>query len=650
MEGAVMKLMTKKNVCSLMAMVLFAAFGQGASHRQQSDAKPQKPKESLSKENSSNAPDEQAIRTQQRKERALYLLESLADINLDDKVGLAHMKSDFAALMCACGERDKATEIFKKSLTEITINLLEKGSQNGKDIRERSQLADQVREAFDLALRITESATECNPTFRKWAANELEKLQASEKEKNQNQTDGEPSVIPDVTWGTAPSMQRQLRAAILYKVASQKMEEEKIEEAVRLLDQSLKICVGFPVMNALSRVKQRGSQDMAASLYLQAAHRIQTLPSGSELDALHRGLDSMLAIRIGQGITLDAKDVMKNSMIEAYLDALSALLHGQNAVLVSQSSGIVSLMKEALPLYAQLRPTTMTEVEQWLAKAPKRLSPSGQAAVEERPFAESPENFVARIQEIAAKTVDAKERDQAYAAIASKHIDSWKFDLAVEAIAKISDLNLKQELSDAASSRKISVELRKDSDLNLAKYDIEKIASLPMRVKMYLQLAKAAAKKDLPMRKDSLEEAVRLCEKIGTSTTVQAHLLLAIVKEYAEFDPARAFEILRDVVQVINKTTEPPVKRWGKAFTSYMVTTSGKFPRMLYESPHLYQKPYDFSTFRQFALIDFEGALLCASAINDKSVRASAEFEICASLLLQGKPSKSRTNEIPPPQ
>lgn len=643
-----MKLMTKKNICWFIIMVLFNALGQGASHGQQSDAKPEKAKESVSKENSSNAPEYQAMRTQQRKERALYLLESLTDVNIDDKVALAHMKSDLAALMCACGEKEKAMEIFKKSLTEITSNLLEKSNQNGNSVKERYELAAQVRERFDLAIRITEAATDCNPTFRKWAANEIESFQTSAKEKNQ--TDNEPSVIPDVTWGTKPSIRRQLKAEILWRIAYQKLDEEKLEEAVRFFEQSLKICVEFPVITALIRLKQKGSQDIATALYLQAAHKIQTLPSGSELAALHLGLKPMLGMRSDQSIVVDANDVMKNSMIDAYLNAISAFLGEQNSTLAGQSSGIVSLIKDALPLYAQLPPATKIEVEQWLVKASKRLPSSEQGDMEERPFVESPESFVARIQDIASKSVDAKERDQAFAAIASRHIDDWKFELAATAIAKIADLNLKQELSDAATSRKISVDLRKGIDLYLAKYEIEKITSLPMRVKMYLQLAKAAAKKDLPLMKDSLEEAARLCEKIGTATTVQSHLLLAIAKEFVEFDSYRAFDILRDAVRAINKTSEPPIKRWGKAFTSFTVTTGGKFPRSLYESAYLYQKPYDFSIFRQFAMIDFEGALLSAANINDKSVRASAEFEICASILLQGKPMKSQGNEIPPPQ
>jgi tetratricopeptide (TPR) repeat protein len=637
-----MKPMTLKNVSLLIMMALFFASGQEASRGQQSKSKTEKVTESSSK-----ISEEQSIQTQQLKARALSLLESLADLKgIDDKVELAHMKADIADLMCVCGEKDQATEIFKKSLTEITSKLLENNNQDRGDSRARYEAAAQVRERFDLVVRIVEAATECNPTFKKWAANEIENFQISEKEKSQNQLDA--AVIPDETWGTKPSIKRQLMAGILYKSGNQKLNEEKIEEAASLFEQSLKICVDATVINALSRLKQKDRSDIANSLYLQAARKVQSLPSGSELHALNWGLNSMLGIRDGQGITVDANDSLKSSIIDAYLDAISGLLQDQHTILVSQSAYILRIVKDALPLYYQLRPATKIKVEQWIADAAKRLSLSEQSVVEKIPFAaESPEQFVSRIQDIASKSVDANERDQAYAAIGSKHINDWKFDLASQAVAKISDLSLRQELSDAALSRKIFVDLRKDVDLYVAKDGIAKIASLLMRVKSYLQLAKAAFKKDPPLTKECLEEAARLCEKIGTSP-VQAHLLLAVAKEFAEFDTSRSFEILRDAIQSINKINEPPVKRWGKAFTPFTVTTSGKFPRSLYESPHLYQKPYDFSLIKQLALVDFEGALLSTSNINNKSVRANAEFEICASILLQGKPSKSRDNTVPP--
>jgi tetratricopeptide (TPR) repeat protein len=644
--GIVMKLMPQKSFCLFILMILFAVSVQGASYGQQSSSKPEKVKES-----SSSASEEQDAQTQLLKDRALSLLESLADLKgIEDKVESAHMKADFADLMCACGEKEKAIEIFKKSLTEITSKLLEKSGQNNGTARERYELAAQVRERFDLVIRIAEQATDCNPTFKKWAANEIEKFQAPEKEKSQNQLDNEPPVIPDEIWGTKPSIKRQLMAGIFYRLGNQKLNEEKFEEASSLFEQSLKICVDSSVMNALSRLKLKGRTDIVKSLYLQAAHKVQSLPSGSELYALNGGLGTVLERRMGQAIPLDTNDALKSSMINAYLDAISALLQDQNAALTDQSSSVLSLIKEALPLYYQLRPATKIKIEQWVADASKRLSPSEQSAVEKIPFAtESAEPFVSRIQEIATKTVDANERDQAYAAIASKHIDHWKFDLASQAIAKIADLTLKQELSDVALSRKTFVDLRKDADLYVAKERIEKIASLPMRVKGYLQLGKMAFKKDPPLTKDCLEEAARLCEKIGTSP-VQAHLLLAVAKEFAEFDSTRSFEILRDAIHSINKTTEPPIKRWGKPLISFTVTTSGKFPRTLYEHPSQYQKPYDFSLFKQLALVDFEGTLLSASNINDKTVRASTEFEICTGILLKGKPTKNRDNSIPPPQ
>jgi hypothetical protein len=644
--GIVMKLMTRKSFCLFILMILFATLMPGASRGQQSGSKPEK-----SKESSSNALEDQDKQTLLLKDRALCLLESLTDLKgIEDKVESAHMKADFADLLCACGEKENATEIFKKSLIEITSKLLEKNSQNKGDARERYELAAQVRERFDLVVWIAEQAADCNPTFRKWAANEIEKFQAPEKEKSQNQLDNEPPVIPDEIWGTKPSMKRQLMAGILFRLGDQKLKEEKFEEASSLFEQSLKICVDSSVMNALSRLKLKGRTDIVNTLYLQAARKVQALPSGLELQALNGGLGTVLEMRMGYAIPLDTNDVLKSSMINAYLDAISALLQDQNAALAGQSSYVLGLIKEALPLYYQLRPAAKIKIEQWVADASKRLSPSEQSAIEKIPFTpESSEQFVSRVQEIATKTVDANERDQAYAAIASKHIDYWKFDLASQAITKIADLTLKQELSDVTLFRKTFVDLRKDADLYVAKERIEKIVSLPMRVKGYLQLGKMALKKDPPLTKDCLEEAARLCEKIGTSP-VQAHLLLAVTKEFAEFDSTRSFEILRDAVHSINKITEPPIKRWGKAFTSFSVGTSGKFSRILYEHPSQYQKPYDFSLFKQLALVDFEGALLSASNINDKTVRASAEFEICTGILLKGKPAKNRDNSIPPPQ
>jgi hypothetical protein len=108
--GVVMKLMTRKSFCLFILMILFAALMPGASRGQQSGVKPEK-----AKEGSSNGSEDQDTQIRQLKERALYLLESLTDLKgIEDKVESAHMKADFADLLCTCGEKEEATEIFKK--------------------------------------------------------------------------------------------------------------------------------------------------------------------------------------------------------------------------------------------------------------------------------------------------------------------------------------------------------------------------------------------------------------------------------------------------------------------------------------------------------------------------------------------------------
>lgn len=584
---------------------------------------------------------DKAEHNRQLRQRAFYIAVALADSkDMADNIEAAHMRADFASLFCACGEQDRANQVYRKSINDVALRLFEKDLEK----QDRTRLSDLIG-------AIAQSATRCDSSIRAMIAYDLARLRPYEKEKNENEV--EPDIVPDELWGTEPSARRQVLADIMTRAAHDSLDVKKFDEAEKLLEQSLSSCVTPSFMTALTRL-QRVRPGAANRLYLKAARRVQALPSGAEVASLDFGLSSRLnAMPYNeQKQALYSDDQAQISIIGAYLDSITAMIKSAQSLTVGQSPDVIRLVKDTLPAYSRLRTAVRPQVEAWLAEAIKRLPPREQAIVQRFSFApDSPAAFTARLEEIAAKAVDVKERDQAFASLCSTYSDEARFNQAFEMADKITDVAFKQQMIDETTYRQIPFLLNQTKDAQSMQRLIERISSTPIRVKSFIKLAKFAARRNQVLANEALQESVRAVTKLSFSST-RSHLLFRIASAYSEFDPRRASEVLALAVESVGKHRVQPRGRWGQvisATTTVQYDQSLTFSRTLVEDPEQYNNPYDLSAFTNLARVDFDGTMLLADLIEDKAVRASAKYEICAAILLDGEKPQPAESAAPPP-
>ncbi|MGH9761093.1 MAG: hypothetical protein ACREDR_18910, partial [Blastocatellia bacterium] len=411
----------------------------------------------------------------------------------------------------------------------------------------------------------------------------------------------------------------------------------RVDEGEALLKQSLTYCAVTGYITATSLLRRSRPQDMTG-LYIAAAQRVAAQPSGQELHVLAFGL------AVADGAQRDA-------VLGRYLDALISLLESPYS---DQSSPqLLGIVRDAMPEIQTLRVSFLPQAQGWIAKSTAGLTPAAQAETAASEFS------VQQIQQIADTTDDPARRDQAFASLASSSLESGHLDRASDFASRISDTQLRAEMSDDAAYVRINRLLYKSvqpgttgaADILSIQSQIEKVSSLPMRIKLYTKLGETAAAHDDKIDATLLlEEAARLSKKQEPCPR-QAHLLLGIASSFAAFDQIRAAEVVGGAVRSMNQIQVQPVSRWGLVPPDTFTVSfdpSGKFPRLMIENPDQYKRAYNLSVFGKIAHSDFEGALLIAQGIQQKSLRTSAEYEVCAGILLQGS-KPARQTLTPPP-
>jgi hypothetical protein len=595
------------------------------------------------------------------RERALFIADSMLESNdLNDKLEDASMKAAVASLVCACGRPDRAVEVVRKSLGEAFRDAMTKQGEK-ESTGEKSQMKERTLPEA-LLVRVAEAATKCDPASRKLIENDLARMRATAEQSAGKDSGAEPPVVEDDLWGTRPSIRRAAAAELLARAALNEITAGKQDDALRLLSQSANYCVVNPFIVGLARM-QRDRPANIRALYLQAERQVQSLPSGEEAGALSFGLSFITGTSQYHGAALQMAqkgpdlDASTAEIVGGFLDAISALVAGKDAGLVAKSVDSIRMVTDQVPLYQAFRPDSLPLVQVWIGKAKEGLSPFQRQIAERVPAAPlSEEDDTSRIQGIAEKSADGAQKDWAYASLASTYIDSAKFDKASEAISKISELSLRSEMKDSLAFNQVKLSVSKAEDYRELGHLIERISSIPLRARSYIQMANASYKKDQEYASECLQEAVSLMGKLALSP-VQSHLLLDIASTYANYDRARSMEVLSQAVKSINGHYDQPPSRWQ---VEYVSTTRVKYDeatftlgRTVVDDPEVYNtKPYDFAAFRKVAMGDFDGGLLAALSLGDKSLVASAKYELCAGVLLQ-KPTPKRVvrpgSEVPPP-
>ncbi len=577
---------------------------------------------------------------------ATYIAQDvMASEEVDDKLVSAHLKADFASLLCEAGAGDKSIEAFKKSFEQIMAEALKKDNQH-----------DPAEENLPtLALRIANSTMKCDPSAQAWFATRLKELQPDESnEKKLSGSATEAYVVGDKLWGSRPSVQRQIAADFLAGMADEKIAKKRFDEARSLLERSLSFCVVTGFITTLARLRE-DQPNVSVNLFVQACRRVSSLPSGVEVSDLSFGLKPMLDLDLAQREAILAKAGANRVAVEAYLDAVTALVQGPNSHLAARSPDTLRMVKDTIPLFSLFRVQMIPQIEFWVSESSRLLPQEERAAVESVPFAnQSFTRQTTTIEEIAAGSKDEKERDQAYASLASTNIQRGKFDAGIEYASKILDLDLRQQVLDDLRFVKVARLTRfvKPQDLFSLFQDIPPITSMNLRVRAYTLFAVSAHKNNTVLAMDALQEAARLASKMDWSP-VRVHLLLSIAEAYGGIDILRMQEVLSDAVKSINNNRQQPPSRWGRATIDTVTIkfdSKWRFPRTVVDDPAQYKRPYDFGAFGKLALADFEGARSLANQLSDKSLRASALYEMCAAVLLKKAKSKEDSKAPPPPK
>jgi hypothetical protein len=574
------------------------------------------------------------------RERALGIADDmLASSDVYDKLEAALMKADFASLVCSCGQRDRAIEAVRKSLREAFTYLSQ--AQSGAARRGPSMPPEAV------LVKVAEAATKCDPSSRKLLEADLARARATPEQPDTGGPGGDPPVVPDDLWGSKPSLSRQSAASLLVNAAFEYIAGGRQLDAEPLLSRSLTYCVTTPFMVALTRLSS--DPGGAQSLFVAAERRVQALPSGQEMSAIDFGLPSVAGISpYAGGVAQAAQNPAGLSpwtatAVGGELDVITALVGDSDAPLVAQSVDAIRMIKDKLPLYAQFRPDALAQVQSWVQQSIQALSPGDQDIALRIPSAApNPSDQISTIQAVAENSDDEARRDSAYASMVSGYIDQGKFDKAAEALYKISDPALKSEMADAVGFRQVQSEMGKSTDYRKLEPAIDAITSVRLRIKLYIRLAGLALKTDREFATECLQEATSLCSRLDPSPG-QSHALLDIAAVYADFDRVTAILSLGYAVRAIDKHNDQPPSRWAG---SYVSTTKVKYDdetftlgRTVVDDPSEYTtKPYDMSVFRKIADSDFDGGVLAASYIDNKSIMASAIYELCAGILLKKAP------------
>lgn len=225
---------------------------------------------------------------------------------------------------------------------------------------------------------------------------------------------------------------------------------------------------------------------------------------------------------------------------------------------------------------------------------------------------------------------DATRRDGALGMVILNAPDSESDERLLDLAKKISDLKFRGQLLDFLNF-KFAQKATREGRLGEAAQFASKVEQLEERAYLSVQIAAEGLKryKDRQRAAEILNEAAAAALK-ADNTNEKARALLGVTHVFASFDPPRAFEVLDDAIKTINHLTNPdfsstniPQRIQGPTFTRYAMLSVEGFSLE--------------NTFRELGPFDFDGAVILARKLEDKSQRATAIIALSAFCLEKPK-------------
>jgi hypothetical protein len=330
-----------------------------------------------------------------------------------------------------------------------------------------------------------------------------------------------------------------------------------------------------------------------------------------------------------------AETILKNP--EEYAQSANKFWPETMQMLVALTS-LEPLAAERLPAYAERISALKSSMH--TANSEKEQGRASEFLQGRRDH-EKESRFDTLIEEIEREaTPEKKERLIANAAQAAETVAQFE---QVESLAqKIGESEARQQLSNWLNFKRAQL-LVKDGRLDEAKAVADKIDELDHRAILYFEIAGEGIKKleDKKRARELLDEVATAAAK-APNTPVKARTLLGITHLYAAFDALRAAEVMADAVKTINTLDDPELgtgfilrRIEGKNFSVY----SG------YNVPGFNLE----NSFHELGPRDFDGALMLARNLADRTQRATAILGLSAQCLeATAKPAAPPKQDAPP--
>lgn len=226
-------------------------------------------------------------------------------------------------------------------------------------------------------------------------------------------------------------------------------------------------------------------------------------------------------------------------------------------------------------------------------------------------------------------------------------ITNGDFDEARRLIVKIDDEGKRKAFSQTLAKAEFKA-LVSEANLSEALNVARRIENMNLRVMLFLQLARAAYRKDdVTFSRLILSEArsaLSNTEKDG----MRARLLLSFASEVSSISESDAIDILHNAVAMINSLPKPDTGSDSEAQSAAELALAElNDPRSFMDSPELQR------AFSSVARVDFDGTLLAAGRINPRAVQLMARLassEIALTKRIKkpsAAPAKKTTNASP---
>jgi hypothetical protein len=326
----------------------------------------------------------------------------------------------------------------------------------------------------------------------------------------------------------------------------------------------------------------------------------------SLLAALFRRADAAIGSPNNQ--TVDSSGLTEGARLLMSLQRLEPLIAQQQPALLERAASLKALLSAALSSELRLRATQLMRGYQ--------LEPDTGMSQHFLEGAEREPNPDRRDMYLCLGILRAPEGEPA--------------DRLLDLVKGISDEKLRDGITNwlyfTLAQRAIKAELLDD-----AKQFADRVDLQDWRAYLYYNSAADAISRldDRARATELLDEAAAMANK-APKTNETARALLGVAYLFAKFDQLRAAQVAQDAVKTINSVAEPDLTSTsviqrieGKQFSQY---ASLQMPGVSIEN-----------VFRELASFDFQGALVSAKSLEDRSLRAYAIIALADSCLARAK-------------